>query len=48
MSNFTGEENKGDVIRIGSCARFGHDLVRIVEPKETYQSRSYAVFGEGN
>jgi len=38
ITNFTGEERKGDVYLKGSCARCGHEVVRVVETSE--QDRS--------
>ena len=34
ITNFTGEERKGDVILKGSCAKCGHEVVRVVETSE--------------
>ena len=34
MTNFTGEELKGDVHLKGSCAKCGHEVVRVVETSE--------------
>jgi len=34
MTNFTGEEVKGDVILKGECAKCGHEVVRVVETSE--------------
>ena len=38
ITNFTGEEEKGDVILKGSCAVYGHEVVRVVEMSEHYNS----------
>jgi Domain of unknown function (DUF5679) len=32
--NFTGEEENGDVILKGACAKCRHDVVRVVETSE--------------
>ena len=34
MTNYTGEERKGDVHLKGSCAKCGHEVVRVVETSE--------------
>ena len=34
MLGFTGEERSGDLILKGSCARCGHEVVRVVETSE--------------
>lgn len=34
MTNFTGEERKGDLYLKGSCAKCGHEVVRVVETSE--------------
>lgn len=33
--NFSGEEENGDLILKGSCAKCGHEVVRMVETSET-------------
>jgi hypothetical protein len=38
--NFTGEEEKGDVILKGSCAKCGHEVVRVVETSESDHSKN--------
>ena len=38
IKNFTGEGRKGDVILKGSCARCGHEVVRVVERSESDHS----------
>ncbi len=38
ITKFTGEERKGDVYLQGSCARCGHEVVRVVETSERYSS----------
>lgn len=35
IANFTGEELDGDVCLKGSCAKCGHEVVRVVETSET-------------
>ena len=32
--DFTGEEEKGDVVLRGKCAKCGHEVVRVVETSE--------------
>ena len=34
ITNFTGEEEKGDVILKGACAKCRHEVVRVVETSE--------------
>lgn len=34
ITKFTGEEENGDVILKGSCAKCGHEVVRVVETSE--------------
>jgi hypothetical protein len=34
IMNFTGEERNGDVYLKGSCAKCGHEVVRVVEMSE--------------
>jgi len=34
MVAFSGEEKDGDVILTGSCAKCGHEVVRVVETSE--------------
>ena len=34
MTNYSGEEENGDVILKGSCAKCGHDVVQVVETSE--------------
>lgn len=34
ITNFTGEERKGDLYLKGSCANCGHEVVRVVEGSE--------------
>ena len=34
ITNFTGEERKGDVYVKGACAKCGHEVVRVVETSE--------------
>ena len=34
ITNYTGEEENGDVILKGSCANCGHEVVRVVETSE--------------
>ena len=38
MTKFTGEEGTGDVILTGSCAKCGHEVVRVVETSEAEHS----------
>lgn len=33
--NFTGEEERGDLILKGQCARCGHEVARVIETSET-------------
>ena len=40
ITNFTGEENQGDVILKGSCAKCGHEVVRVVETSESDHSKN--------
>jgi len=40
MTNFTGEELKGDVHLKGSCAKCGHEVVRVVETSERDNSEN--------
>lgn len=34
ITKFTGEEERGDVILKGACAKCGHEVVRVVETSE--------------
>jgi len=34
ITNFSGEEENGDVILKGACAKCGHEVVRVVETSE--------------
>jgi hypothetical protein len=34
ITNFTGEEENGEVIRRGVCAKCGHEVARVVETSE--------------
>ena len=34
ITNYAGEEDKGDVILKGACAQCGHEVVRVVETSE--------------
>lgn len=38
ITHYTGEEDKGDVILKGSCAKCGHEVVRVVETSEQDKS----------
>ena len=38
ITKFTGDEDKGDVILKGSCAKCGHEVVRVVETSESDHS----------
>ena len=39
--NFTGDvDNRGDVILRGSCAKCGHEVVRVVETSESDHSKN--------
>jgi Zn ribbon nucleic-acid-binding protein len=38
ITKFTGEEENGDVILKGACAKCGHEVVRVVETSESYSS----------
>ncbi len=39
ITKFTGEERKGDVYLQGSCAKCGHEVVRVVETSERIHHR---------
>jgi len=38
ITNFSGEEQNGDVILKGACAKCGHEVVRVVERSEAVHS----------
>lgn len=38
ITNFTGDERKGDVYLKGACAKCGHEVVRVVETSESDNS----------
>lgn len=40
ITNFTGEEEKGDLISKGACARCGHEVARLVETSESDKSQN--------
>ena len=40
ITNFTGEERKGDVYLKGSCAKCRHEVVRVVETSERDSSEN--------
>ena len=40
IKNFAGEEENGDVVLKGVCAKCGHEVVRVVETSESDHSKN--------